>query len=228
LPDGFKCDRVTVTATATEEAPLGGVQLWEGGPYWAECNIGATKPEEYGYYFWWGDTVGYKRVGSSWNAVDGSRTGFSFSMANCPTSEKSNSQLESMGYIDSTGNLVATHDAATAYLGASWRMPTAAEIDALISNCTRARTTIGGISGWLITGKGEYDSKSIFLPAAGYGTGTSYAEAGSEGSYSSSTPHSGSSYYYSMYLDLSSLYFRRDYDFRHNGRSVRPVRDSSK
>ena len=23
---------------------LGGVQLWEGGPYWAECNVGATKP----------------------------------------------------------------------------------------------------------------------------------------------------------------------------------------
>ena len=23
------------------------VQLWEGGPYWAECNVGATKPEEY-------------------------------------------------------------------------------------------------------------------------------------------------------------------------------------
>ena len=38
---------------------LGGVQLWENGPYWAECNVGATKPEEYGYYFWWGDTVGY-------------------------------------------------------------------------------------------------------------------------------------------------------------------------
>ena len=33
--------------------PLGGVQLWENGPYWAECNVGATKPGEYGYYFWW-------------------------------------------------------------------------------------------------------------------------------------------------------------------------------
>ena len=42
---------------------LGGVQLWENGPYWAECNAGATRPEEYGYYFWWGDTVGYTRSG---------------------------------------------------------------------------------------------------------------------------------------------------------------------
>ena len=36
------------------------VQLWEGGPYWATTNIGAENPEDYGYYFWWGDTVGYK------------------------------------------------------------------------------------------------------------------------------------------------------------------------
>ena len=37
-----------VTITAED---LGGVQLWENGPYWAECDVGATVPEEYGYYF---------------------------------------------------------------------------------------------------------------------------------------------------------------------------------
>ena len=42
-------------------ADFGGVQLWENGPYWAECNVGAARPEESGYYFWWGDTVGYTR-----------------------------------------------------------------------------------------------------------------------------------------------------------------------
>ena len=30
--------------TISEVAQLGGVQLWENGPYWAECNVGATKP----------------------------------------------------------------------------------------------------------------------------------------------------------------------------------------
>ena len=44
-----------------------GVQLWANGPYWAECNVGASKPEEYGYYFWWGDTVGYTRSGGTWS-----------------------------------------------------------------------------------------------------------------------------------------------------------------
>ncbi|MGN0853265.1 MAG: hypothetical protein ACI4Q3_07805, partial [Kiritimatiellia bacterium] len=32
-------------------AVTSGVQLWEDGPYWAECNVGATKPEESGYHF---------------------------------------------------------------------------------------------------------------------------------------------------------------------------------
>ena len=55
--------------SATEgdaEPDLGGVQLWENGPCWAECNVGATAPEESGYYFWWGDTVGYIRSGGTW------------------------------------------------------------------------------------------------------------------------------------------------------------------
>ena len=78
---------VVLAAEAT--TPLGGVQLWEGGPYWAECNVGATKPEEYGYYFWWGDTVGYARNASG-NGWVSSRTGasFSFLFDNCSTHKK--------------------------------------------------------------------------------------------------------------------------------------------
>ena len=52
------------------EAGFGGVQLWANGPHWAECNVGAEKPEECGYYFWWGDTVGYTNTGSGWISVD--------------------------------------------------------------------------------------------------------------------------------------------------------------
>ena len=33
-----------VVLAAEAATPLGGVQLWEGGPYWAECNVGATNP----------------------------------------------------------------------------------------------------------------------------------------------------------------------------------------
>ena len=61
------------------------VQLWAGGPYWADTNIGAEEPEEYGYYFWWGDTIGYKRENNKWVATDGSSSNFSVGSSNTPT-----------------------------------------------------------------------------------------------------------------------------------------------
>ena len=150
-----------------------GVQLWDGSPYWAKNNLGATTPQGAGYYFMWGDTVGYKRVGSSWNSVDGSVTGFSFNNSRCPTYGKTLAQLKSGGYIDSEYRLVAAHDAATQYLGAPWRMPTTTEIGDLRRNTTCKCTTRNGVDGLLFTGKGNYSSKSIFIPFVGHGNGTS-------------------------------------------------------
>ena len=214
-------------ALSVEAKPIG-VQLWENGPYWAECNVGATKPEEYGYYFCWGDTVGYKRNASNngWVSVK-DETGFSFSDGNCPTYVKNNSQLRSDGYIDATGNLVAMHDAATAHLGAPWRMPTDAEFSALINNCDTEWTSRNGVSGRLVKGRGAYASKSIFLPAAGYGLASYLKYLGSYGHYWSSTPYSGNSGY-AWYLYFDSSYFYRDYCNRYLGQSVRPVRGFAK
>jgi len=203
-----------------------GVQLWENGPYWAECNVGATKPEDCGYYFWWGDTVGYKRnaANNGWVSV---KDGTSFSFDLCPTYGKDNFQLRSAGYIDSTGNLVAAHDAATAHLGAPWRMPTNAEMGALISNCDITWTTRGGVYGRLVAGRGAYSSKSIFLPAAGYGYGSSLYDAGSYGNCWSSTPSSDISYgAWSLYF--ASGYFDRGGYHRYGGQSVRPLRGFAK
>ena len=225
--------------TITEK--LGGVQLWENGPYWAECNVGATRPEEYGYYFWLGDTVGYTRSGGTWTDYgygDGSgyysgvtwvsskgqqMSSSPFSSSTCPTYGKSYSQLQSAGYIDSTGNLVAAHDAATAHLGSPWRMPTNAEFYALISNCTTTWITTNGVSGRLVTGRGAYANRSIFLPAAGYGSGSDLIYPGSCGNYWSSTPSSVDSDY-AWYLNFGSSHLVGDGYYRYNGRSVRPVR----
>ena len=218
-----------------------GVQLWEGGPYWAKNNLGATKPEGTGYYFWWGDTVGYKRVGSSWNAVDGSVTGFSFAYTNCPTYYESQTQLQSSGWIDGNGNLVAAHDAATKYLGTPWRLPTSSEVLALQSNTTSQCTTRNGVSGVLFTGKGGYSSRSIFVPFAGQGSGTSL-EAGwtpSDGGYlilwwcSNVSDYTGTKNAYGCFhrharLDGSQLSQSEWYvDFgrfsRYSGWQIRPV-----
>ncbi len=203
---------------------LGGVQLWEGGPYWAECNVGASTPEDYGYYFWWGDTVGYTNTGSGWISVkDGTSISFTDSGTAASTYRKDNSALQSAGYIDSTGNLVAAHDAATAHLGAPWRMPTSEEIQALVDNCTTTWITTNGVSGRLVTGKGNYANRSIFLPAAGFGDGSSLYYPGSIGYCWSSTPYSDNSGY-AWYLYFYSSYFGRYYNTRYDGQSVRPVR----
>lgn len=213
-----------VALTVDVEIPLGGVQLWENGPYWAECNVGASQPEESGYYFWWGDTVGYKRnsENTGWVSVKDDSS-FSFSSGNCPTYGKNNSQLQSDGYIDSTGNLVAAHDTATAHLGAPWRMPTDAEFSALINNCDTEWTSRNGVSGRLVKGRGAYASKSIFLPAAGDGGASNLGGLGSSGLYWSSTPNSDDSDF-AWRLYFRSGYFYRSDSSRSLGRSVRPVR----
>ena len=203
---------------------LGGVQLWENGPYWAECNVGAEKPEEYGYYFWWGDTVGYTNTGSGWISVtDGTSILFDAPGTAASTFDKGNSTLQSEGWIDSAGNLVAAHDAATAHLGAPWRMPTDAEFSALINKCTTTWITTNGVNGRLVTGKGDYVNRSIFLPAAGCGAGSYFNFPGFNGVYWSSSPDSGNSDI-AWGIDLYSSNFRRYDDARFYGRSVRPVR----
>ncbi len=199
------------------------VQLWEGGPYWADTNIGAEKPWESGYHFWWGDTVGYKRQGDAWVASDGSKSNFSFEKKNAPTYGKRIAELQSEGWITRDGVLSSVHDAAHVHWGGGWRMPTDAEFSALMGNCTTKWITINGVSGQLVTGKGAYADRSIFLPAAGGGLASSLSSPGSYGIYWSSTPNSGSSGY-AWRLGFYSSSFSRRNDDRYFGRSVRPVR----
>ena len=213
------------------------VQLWEGGPYWATTNIGAEKPEDYGYYFWWGDTVGYTRSGGTWTSgyyysgmtwmsSMGEQMGSSpISPSSCLTYNKSISTLQSEGWVvsqDGTYVLAPEHDAAQVQWGGGWRMPTEAELSALISNCTIAWTTQNGVYGRLVTGKGAYADRSIFLPAAGFGIDSFLCYVGSDGLYWSSTPRSdGSCFAWDLNFDSSNFY--RDFYDRCYGQSVRPV-----
>ena len=104
-----------------------------------------------------------------------------------------------------------------------WRMPTDAEFAALLDNCTTAWITTNGVNGRLVTGKGAYADKSIFLPAAGYGYDSILDELGSFGYYLSSTPTSDIPERAWSLNFLSDGSYRYYYD-RCFGRSVRPVR----
>ena len=197
------------------------VQLWANGPYWATTNIGAENPWDSGYYFWWGDTVGYKRVNDAWVASDGSSANFSFESDNTPTYGKDIATLQSEGWVTSDGVLAPAHDAAHVQWGGSWRMPTIQELGALNNNCDWTWTTMNGVNGYVVRGRGDYASASIFLPTAGYGYRTSLYDAGSIGNYWSSVPCWG--YYNAWYLYFRSSYHNTDDYDRNLGRPVRPL-----
>ena len=163
-----------------------GVQLWEGGPYWAEYNVGATKPEESGLYYSWGSTNGAR-----WS--DGNTGGgAAFNSSTCSTYGLKYNTLWDRGYLAESGThprpLSAAYDAATSHFGAPWRMPSQNDFYNLISNTVWGWRTRNGVTGIIIQGKGDYSSKSIFLPAAGIGQGTSLKDYGTLGYYWSSKP----------------------------------------
>ena len=199
------------------------VQLWKDGPYWATTNIGAEKPEDYGYYFWWGDTVGYKRENDKWVASDGSNSNFSFEYP--PTYNKSISTLENEGWITADGVLAPEHDAAQKHWGGDWRMPTKQEFDNLISKCDWTWGSMNGVNGYVIRGKGDYSSASIFLPCVGDGVRTSLRYAGSHGCYWSSVPSTDTN---ARLLYFYSSNHRTDSYGRSRGQSVRPLQGFTK
>ena len=224
LPDGFECNRVTVTGKAEETR--GKVQLWEGGPYWATTNIGANEPWESGYYFWWGDTVGYWRENDKWVASDGSSANYSFGSSTTPTYDKSIATLKSEGWITADEVLAPEHDAAQTHWGGGWRLPTNLELRDLNNKCDWIWTTLYDVQGYVVKGKGVYASASIFLPCAGLGNETSLYFSGSYGYVWSSVPYTGNIYAYVLYFN-SGNYSRGVY-YRNYGLSVRPVQGFAK
>ena len=177
---------------------------------WATCNVGASKPEEYGDYFAWGETTPKSTYDfSTYKYCNGS----------FDSQTKYNTE-SSYGTVDNKTTLELSDDAARANWGGSWRMPTRAELDELREKCTWTWTTQNGVSGYKVTSK--INGKSIFLPAAGCRNDSSLNSAGSYGLYWSSSLDTGYPYYaYELYFN--SDYVDWDNDYRYYGQSVRPV-----
>ncbi|MBR3222505.1 MAG: hypothetical protein IKF72_09785, partial [Kiritimatiellae bacterium] len=90
-------------------------------------------------------------------------------------------------------------------------------------------TTQNGVDGYVVRGRGDYASNSIFLPCVGWGYKTSLFDAGSYGGYWSSVPHSeysNSAWYLSF--NLSDHYTYNNYRYRYYGLPIRPVQGAAK
>lgn len=174
---------------------------------WATCNVGASKPEDYGDYFAWGETSTkstYKSSTYKW--CNGTET----------TLTKYNTS-SSTGMVDNKTQLDLSDDAARANWGGSWRMPTDTELTELREQCTWRWTTQNGVKGCKVTSKSN--GNSIFLPAAGYREGSSQLHAGSRGTYWSSSLRTG----YAWYVNLGFDGVYRRSNSRRFGFTVRPV-----
>jgi len=121
------------------------------GLKWATCNIGATKPEETGYFFSWGEVEVKEEYGGNnykWRNSNGSMTKYS---------------------INEKSVLEPEDDAAHVLWGESWRIPGKLDVRELINNCKRTAVTQNGVDGYLFTGP---NGNSIFFPICGFMNGT--------------------------------------------------------
>ncbi|MBR6015993.1 MAG: hypothetical protein IKT22_01410 [Prevotella sp.] len=191
------------------------------GTKWANMNVGATKPEDYGLYFAWGETVGYTGDTSDGRLFDWANYKWCDGSHTTLTKYCNKSDYGKDGFTDDKTVLDAEDDAATANWGEGWRMPTKAEIKELLDNTTNEWTELNGVKGRKFTS--NTNGNSIFLPASGYRNGGSLDGVGSVGIYwSSSLLEGGPAYacsldFYSGNADWSGGY-------RRYGQSVRPVR----
>ncbi len=153
------------------------------------------------------------------------RAQFLFDPCNTPTDGKTIAALQSEGWITTDGALALEHDAAHVHCGGDWRMPTKQELDDLSGKCDWTWSTQGGVSGFIVSGKGVYASNSIFLPASGIGWENSLEYDGSYGYIWLSSLGSTSSNAWDLYFHAS--FYNTSYDYRYRGRSVRPVQGDS-
>ena len=183
---------------------------------WATCNVGASKPENNGAYFAWGETKPKTRY--DWSTYKWCNGGM-----NTLTKYNTNSSYGST--VDNKTILEPAADAATANWGGSWRMPTDAEWTELREQCIWARTMGNGIIGYTVISKSN--GNKIFLPAAGCSYDSSLDYAGSRGDYwSSSLSTDDASGAWLVNFGPSNV--NRIYGIRDIGRSVRPVLDENK
>lgn len=175
------------------------------GTKWATCNVGASKPEEFGDYFAWGEI----------------ETKSSYDNSNYNYEKYLDEKMKYWtGSAYGKEELEPDDDVAHVQWGGSWRMPTMEQFVELLDNITHICTTVNCVVGMLFMGNnGNY----IFLPAAGCRFGTSLYDAGSNGNYWLRTLYADEpygAYYLGFYSGIMHVYDGN----RSNGRSVRPVR----
>ncbi len=116
---------------------------------WASFNVGASRPEEPGGYYAWGER---EEKGN-------------YDLSTYKWYKGSNYTMTKYCDNDDKTILEPYDDVAVAKWGGNWRMPTVQEFKELRQKCTWLWTSQNGINGYTVTGP---NGNSIFLPVTGY------------------------------------------------------------
>jgi len=181
--------------------------------YWAECNLGASTPEDIGDYYAWGELepkVHYNWETYKFCVIDPSGETATLSKYNT---------LESYGPVDGKTVLDLEDDAAHVKLGGKWRIPTREEFSALRSYCTWTWNMTGT---WGFYVKSNINGNTIFIPAAGKAIESVYYQRGSFFIYGSSSLNADrpDQIHATRHIALG---VERDYLERFYGLPIRPV-----
>lgn len=199
-----KIQTITTPALSPRDVPEGAVELGMT-VLWAKCNIGASKPEEYGNYYAWGETETKSFYIPGSNKYWDSDTE-SFSKYNT---------------IDNLMVLEPSDDVAHVVFSGRWRMPTEEDCIELIENCEWIATTLNGVKGYEV--KSRTNGNSIFLPSGGQMYFYSKMDV-EQICYWSSSLYNANSYYayyvgFNSYLNkIATIYVNRGV-----GCAIRPV-----
>ena len=166
----------------------------------ADRNLGATATygeDSYGLLFAWGETVGHTRASVG--------TSYYFKLSDCPyytgtvggydqyAKYVPTDKTDNWGGAGSPDNLLVLQpvdDAATAALGAGWRMPTIDEWMTLLgwpSNPLERCSWDSTKKVWVVQGIGAYSANTIYIPETGWNSGTTISNVDIEGHYWSSS-----------------------------------------
>jgi len=174
------------------------------GLQWAKKNVGAGAPEQYGYYYAWGEKENKK----------------SYECMNYEFYKAKNSTCSNLGNLSGTEN-----DVAFKTWSDGWRMPTQAEMKELVENCTWTWMNYNGVEGMKVMGA---NGNFIFLPAAGYYRGAVLYADEEMGCYWTSNQRYHAIYHaWCLYFDLDGQYTGDCHYRRSDGHPIRPVRSPS-
>lgn len=188
---------------------------------WADCNIGAGQPHEFGEQYAWGETE--PKGDYSWETYKWcERSGDTWTWTKyCCNSSGSP--------VDNKEVLEPEDDVAHVKLGGSWRMPTRDELLELRNwnNCSWTWTedyNETGVAGYIVKSKKSgFEDKFIFLPAAGSYQNNSNSFVGTNGLYWSSSLNK-SDPAIAWHIFFSSKEVKGNYSYwRSFGCSIRPV-----